>query len=112
MRVALATIALCGADADRLRELALSLCHALVAYLALGQLKMTARSYLGHLVGIVACGAAALVPGLLLGLVLPATLSPLVRLIALGGVSVITLAALLQIFHGLGIRAVVRALGR
>ncbi|NVB81248.1 MAG: oligosaccharide flippase family protein [Kofleriaceae bacterium] len=82
------------------------------AYLALGQLKMTARAYVGHLAGIVACGAAALVPGLLFGLVLPASLSPLVRLVALGGVSVLTLAALLQIFHGLGVRAVVRALRR
>ena len=59
------------------------------AYLALGQLRMTARQYVGHLVGIVACGAAAIVPGILLvGIVLPATLSPLVRLVVLGAVSI------------------------
>ena len=56
------------------------------AYLALGQLRLTPRAYLGHLAGLVACGAAAIVPGVLLGLVLPASLATGVRLAAIGGV--------------------------
>lgn len=82
------------------------------AYLALGQLHLSGRSYVGHLVGIVASATAALVPGLLLHFVLPDTLPHGLRLAAAGGVSIITLGVLLQRFHGLGIRAVVRALRR
>ena len=73
------------------------------AYLALGQLQMTARAYLGHLAGF-ACGAAALVPGFLLAWSCRRRLAPGVRLAAIGGVSVLTSPPCLQIFHGLGIR--------
>ena len=82
------------------------------AFLALGQLQMTARTYVGHLASIVACGAAAIVPGVLLGMILPTTLASGIRLAAMSGISVLTLAALLSIFHGLGIRAIVHALRR
>jgi O-antigen/teichoic acid export membrane protein len=82
------------------------------ASIALGRLKMKVRHYVGQLAGIVASATISLVPGLVLRVVLPESLPHGVRLAAIGGVSVITLGALLQIFHGLGIRAVVRALRR
>lgn len=80
------------------------------AYIALGRLKMPPRNYVGHLAGIVASATIALVPGLILQIILPDSVPHGLRLAATGGISVLTLGALLQIFHGLGIRTVVREL--
>jgi O-antigen/teichoic acid export membrane protein len=80
------------------------------AYLALGQIELTARRYVGHLASIILCGAAAVLPGLFLSYELPADLAMGYRLVAIGGASLTTLAILLSWFHGLGIRAMVKAL--
>lgn len=81
------------------------------AYLTLGQIELSARRYVGHLASIVACGAAAAIVGLAVSMMLPDA-TPLQRLVIIGGVSVLLLAALLSRFHGLGLRAVLAALKR
>ncbi|MDB4962783.1 MAG: polysaccharide biosynthesis protein [Myxococcales bacterium] len=81
------------------------------ASLALGQLGMSAASYVRHLASIVACGVVAVVPGFVLSYLLPPMATGL-RLAAVGGISLLTLATLLARFHGLSLRAIVRELRR
>lgn len=79
------------------------------AYFALAELPIGARRYVGHLSGLVACGAAAVVPGFAVGAILDGG-SPSVRLAAIAGAALVTLFALLAVFHGLRPRKILEGL--
>lgn len=81
------------------------------AAVALGRTELTIRTYVMHLASIVACGIVAVLPGFLIAELLP-TSSPALRLLVIGGTSLLTLEVLLGAFHGLGLRAVLKGLRR
>lgn len=83
---------------------------ALHARLALVELDLTIRHYARHLVGIVGCGAIAVVPGLALSVMIPDSTPNFIRLAAIGGVSVATVTFLLAAFYDLRLRAIARGL--
>jgi hypothetical protein len=91
------------------RTLGYPIVIAVHARLALGQLKMSGWSYVGHLLSLVLCGAAAVAPGMIVIALMPHA-APGIRLLAGGGLSLVTLAILLARIHGFGVRAIVRDL--
>jgi PST family polysaccharide transporter len=91
------------------RTLGYPLVIAVHARLALGQLAMSGWSYVGHLLSLIACGAAAVVPGVIVIALMPSA-APAMRLLAGGGLSLVVLAILLSRIHGIGVRAIVRDL--
>lgn len=93
------------------RMVAYPIVIALHAKLALGEIALTARRYLTHLGGIVACGVGALVPAVAIDAILPVT-TPVLRLAIVGGSAAAVALVLLSAFHGLGVRAIVRELKR
>lgn len=84
---------------------------ALHAWLALGELRIRAWHYVHHLAGLIVCGAIAVVPGMVVAEVMPATGAGL-RLLVIGATSVATLLTLFAVFHGLSPRAIMRELRR
>lgn len=79
------------------------------AWLALRAMNMRTGGYLRHLIGVVACGAGAVVPGLAIDALLHAQ-PPLVRLLAAGGGALLVVGVLLHVALGLGPRAIMREL--